>query len=146
MDPRSIFGETERQELEAAIREAEGKTSGEIRIHIEDTCPGDPFERAKIVFAYLRMGETAQRNGVLFYLAVGSRAFAILADEGINLKVPPGFWDSIRDKAIAEFREGRFKDGLLAGVRAAGEQLAAWFPRQADDRNELSDTISFGER
>ncbi len=145
MDPRTFFSEADRQELEKAIREAEAKTSGELRIHLERTC-SDPFERAKVVFAYLRMDETADRTGVLFYLAVESRMFAILADEGINDRVPRGFWDDIRDRMAAQFRDGRFKEGLLAGVQAAGEQLARFFPRREGDRNELADAISFGER
>ena len=145
MDARTFFSEPDRQELEKAIREAEAKTSGELRIHLERTC-SDPFERAKVVFAYLRMDETADRTGVLFYLAVESQMFSILADEGINDRVPRGFWDDTRDRMVTQFRDGHFKEGLLAGVQAAGEQLARFFPRKEGDRNELADTISFGER
>ncbi|MBW3131091.1 TPM domain-containing protein, partial [Hymenobacter profundi] len=56
--------------LIAAIQQAELTTSGEIRVHLEDTCPTpEPLDRAAQVFAELGMHKTAQRNGVLFYLA-----------------------------------------------------------------------------
>jgi uncharacterized membrane protein len=40
------------------------------------------------------------------------------------------------------FREGKFTEGVVAGVQRAGEVLARHYPRQADDRNELSDQVA----
>ena len=90
------------------------------------------------------MHETELRNGVLFYVAVKNRKFAILGDTGINKMVPEDFWDNIRDKMLEEFREGHFADGLIEGISMAGKQLKEHFPYQSDDVNELSDEISFG--
>jgi uncharacterized membrane protein len=138
-----FFSPEQAKELESSIREAELKTAGEIRIHLEADCE-DPIERAKIVFQYLKMDRTEARNGILFYLAIESHAFAVLGDEGIHEKVGQEFWDTIRDAMTAEFKQGNFVAGLKHGVAACGEQLGRHFPRKPEDKNELPDAISFG--
>jgi len=89
------------------------------------------------------MHQTEQRNGVLFYLAVHDRKFAILGDAGINRLVPANFWDEIKETLLGYFKEGKFTEGLTKGILMAGEQLKANFPYQKDDVNELSNEISF---
>jgi uncharacterized membrane protein len=89
------------------------------------------------------MNKTEARNGVLFYLAVSDRKFAIIGDAGINAKVPQGFWDEIKALMQNSFREGKFTEGLSQGILLAGTQLKAHFPFNKDDVNELSDEISF---
>ena len=134
----------ERETVVAAIQEAEKATSGEIRVHLENHCKGDHLDRAAEVFALLKMHKTDLRNGVLFYLALKDHKFAILGDKGINQKVPEHFWEDIRDHMQGLFREGKLAQGLAEGILMAGEQLKAHFPYQQNDRNELSDDISFG--
>ena len=92
-----------------------------------------------------QMHRTAQRNGVLFYLAVADRKFAIIGDKGINEKVPEGFWDSIRDVMSRHFQKKEFTEGLCLGIEMAGEKLKAHFPYEEGDVNELSDDVSFGK-
>lgn len=141
----SFFTDADQQRLVAAIRAAERDTSGEIRVHVEQTCPApDPLERAKEVFGTLRMHETAQQNGVLFYLTLDDRKFALIGDRGIDAVVPPGFWDATRDAMREHLRAGRLVDGLVEGIGRAGQHLKAFFPYRDDDRNELSDEVSFG--
>lgn len=135
----------EKEKVVAAIKEAETSTSGEIRVHIENHCRGDHMDRAAQVFATLDMHKTELRNGVLFYLALKDHKFAILGDAGINQKVPEHFWEEIRDYMTAEFKQGNLAEGLAGGIRRAGEQLRSHFPYQANDKNELSDDISFGK-
>jgi uncharacterized membrane protein len=125
-----------------AIMAAEKMTSGELRVHIDKKAGKDPFLRAQEVFAALGMDQTRERNGVLFYLAVEDRRFVILGDEGINSKVPADFWEGIKEAMAAEFREERFTEGLLEGIRRAGEALAQYFPYRHDDRDELPNEIS----
>lgn len=127
-----------------AIQQAEKNTSGEIRIHIENTSEKPPLERAQEVFFMLGMEATTARNGVLFYVGVKDRAFAIIGDEGIDKVVDNDFWDSTKDAVISHFKENRFKQGLVDGILRAGEQLKAYFPYADDDKNELPDTISKG--
>lgn len=128
----------------AAIQQAEKNTSGEIRIHIENHSEKPPLERAQEVFHVLGMDATSQRNGVLFYVGVSDRSFAIIGDEGIDKAVEADFWDCTRDIVISNFKEGRFSDGLVAGILRAGDRLQAYFPFNNEDKNELPDTISKG--
>lgn len=134
------------KEVIEAIRQAENKTSGEIRVHVEAHCPKDTAleERAKAVFEELKMNATELHNGVLIYLAFNDQKFYIFGDSGIHDKVPENFWESTRDVMQTEFREGNFKAGLAKGIESAGEQLKSHFPVADDDINELSDEISRG--
>ncbi|HEX9979712.1 MAG TPA: TPM domain-containing protein [Flavobacterium sp.] len=132
------------QEIVEAIRRAEKETSGEIRVHIERKSTGDSFERAKEVFHMLKMDATELKNGVLIYLAVDDRAFVICGDKGIDDVVSDDFWDSTKDVMAAQFRNGNFKQGLIDGIKRAGEQLQKHFPCADDDRDELANEISNG--
>ena len=143
--PKDSLTEQERNQVVAAIQEAELATSGEIRVHLENHCKGDHMDRAAEVFALLNMHKTELRNGVLFYLALKDHKFAILGDKGINQKVPEHFWEEIRDHMQGLFRQGKLAQGLSEGILMAGQQLKAHFPYQTNDRNELSDDISFGQ-
>jgi uncharacterized membrane protein len=91
------------------------------------------------------MEKTELRNGVLFYLAVKSRKFAIIGDKGINAEVPENFWDEIKSNMEKLFKEGKFVEGLVQGIEETGKQLKKHFPHHLDDINELSDEISFGK-
>ena len=133
--------------LVAAIQQAELRTSGEIRLHLEEKCPTpEPLDRAAQVFAELKMHHTKLRNGVLFYLAWQSRQFAVVGDGGINSVVPDEFWESVREVVIEHFRQERYVQGLERGIQLVGEQLRQFFPYDAaTDVNELDDTISYGD-
>ncbi|GET21083.1 TPM domain-containing protein [Prolixibacter denitrificans] len=145
MKIEEFFSKEEQANILEAIQEAEHNTSGEIRVHIDDKCPGEVLDRGAHVFKVLDMHKTKERNGVLFYLAVGNRKFAILGDAGINKVVPENFWDEIKNKMLEYFKEGDFAIGLAEGISMAGHQLSEHFPYQEDDVNELSDEISFGK-
>ena len=134
----------EEQEIVQAIVTAEKNTSGEIRVHIEETSKKPPIERAKEVFSSLEMHKTEARNGVLFYVGVANKGFAILGDEGINNVVEADFWDCTKDLVLEHFKNKEFKKGLVEGVLRAGEKLKHYFPYQSDDTNELSNEISKG--
>jgi len=144
--PRRFFTETEQQAIVAAIEQAERRTSGEIRIFLERDVKGsggDPYARARDVFAKLDMHRTAERNGVLVYLAVRSRRFAIVGDEELHRLVGEDFWTDVRDLIKVNFSEGRFPEGLVAGIAALGEGLGRHFPPMDDDINELPDDIAY---
>ncbi len=144
MKAEDFLSAQQKDRLVAAIKEAERNTSGEIRIHIDDTCSGNPMKRAGQVFHFLRMDRTARRNGVLIYLACKSKVFAIIGDKGINDVVPAGFWNDVKDIMTGYFRNGEFAEGLEKAVSAVGEKLKAYFPYHEDDTNEQPDDISFG--
>ncbi len=144
MNAANFFSKEEKEVIKSAVKEAELNTSGEIRVHIDNHCKEEVMDRAAWWFEKLKMQKTAQRNGVLFYLAVKDHKFAILGDGGINAVTPDDFWDQIKEKMLASFMEGEFANGLKEGILMAGEALRSHFPYQDDDINELSDEISFG--
>ena len=125
-----------------AINEAEKNTSGEIRVHIENHSEKPPLERAKEVFFELKMNETQARNGVLFYIGVADHSFAILGDEGIDKVVEADFWECTKNVVIENFKAGKFREGLVEGIKNAGEKLKIHFPFNSGDENELSNEIS----
>lgn len=137
------------QEDEKAIVEAIGiaekATSGEIRVHIEKTTTLSAFDRALEVFQNLKMNETKDQNGVLIYLAVDDKSFAICGDKGINDAVPIDFWDNTKNTMANHFKSGDFKQGLIDGILEAGQQLKKYFPfDEQSDNDELTNEISKG--
>lgn len=138
-----FFSKEQQTQILSSVMEAEKDTSGEIRVHIETSCKEDVLDRAAWVFDKLGMKKTAERNGVLFYLAVNDKKFAIIGDAGINARVPAGFWDEISALLQKNFRDGRITEGLSEGISLAGKQLKTHFPYKKDDVNELPDEISF---
>ncbi len=143
MKASSFFSKEQQALILDSVKVAEKETSGEIRVHIETSCNEDVLDRAAWVFKKIGMHKTAQRNGVLFYLAVSDKKFAILGDAGINAKVPAGFWNDISEMLKKNFSEGKFTEGLSEGILLAGRQLQTHFPYRKDDVNELPDEISF---
>jgi uncharacterized membrane protein len=145
MKAETFFTQEQKDVIVHAIEEAEKQTSGEIRVYIENSCKGEILDRAAYLFKLLDMFNTKERNGVLFYMSIVRQQFAVLGDAGIHAKVPEGFWDSVRDVLQEHFNKEDFTGGLSKGIQMAGEKLKTFFPHQADDTNELTNTISFGE-
>jgi uncharacterized membrane protein len=142
---KDFFSKDEKTQIKKAILNAELDTSGEIRVHIENECRGDVLDRASYIFEKLGMVKTELHNGVLFYLAVKSKKFAIIGDAGINKEVPENFWEEIKAIMAEKFKDGKFTEGLVSGIDMAGMRLKKHFPYHIDDINELSDDISFGD-
>lgn len=141
----SFFSEEQRDQIRNAIKEAENKTSGEIRVHIETRLTGKVLDRAAWIFKKTGMHVTENRNGVLFYFAIRNKEFAIIGDAGINAAVPENFWDDIKVILMDHFRNEKFAEGLVKGILMAGNQLSIHFPRSKEDINELPDEITFDE-
>ncbi len=135
----------EEQEIVQAIIAAEQNTSGEIRVHIEEHTDKEPLERAQEVFYSLKMENTRNQNGVLFYVGVADHSFVILGDKGINNLVESDFWDKTKDLVISHFQTQNYKKGLVEGILKAGNKLKALFPYDpTSDNNELPNEISRG--
>lgn len=141
---KNFFSKEQQDRIVESIKIAEKNTSGEIQLHLEETCKAEVLDRAVEVFSTIGMDKTELKNGVLFYLAVKDKKFAIIGDAGIDAVVPADFWNTIKDRMHTQFKEGNFCDGVCEGILKAGEQLKAHFPYQDGDTNELSDDISFG--
>jgi len=142
----SFFSTIDEPRIVESIRAAELHSRGEIRIHATEKAVDDVMAEATKAFERLGMTATAERNGILIFVAPKSQKFAVLGDSGITSRVGTAPLDEMASSMSAAFREGRFTDGLVGAVERAGALLAAHFPRVegASDRDELSNTISRG--
>ena len=140
-----IFTPPMRKQVKEAINKAEKKTSGEIRVYVEDRCLEDVLDHSAFIFSQLKMHKTKLRNGVLFYLAIEDHKLAVLGDAGINSRVDDGFWQKVQEAIIEKFSENEFGAGLVAGIERVSEVLSKYFPAGKHDINELPDDIAFGD-
>ncbi len=135
------FSSFDSDRIVGAIAAAEKKSSGEIRVHVTRRVPENLEERALRRFELLGMTKTAGRNGVLVYIAPRARKFRVLGDVAIHEKCGPGFWQEVAEGMEESFRLGEFTEGVVRCVERIGDVLARHFPRLAEDRDELPDTI-----
>ncbi len=141
-----FFSEAEKRQITEAIHEAELQTSGEIKVHVEEHCPtDDPLERAQEIFKYLSLDHTALRNGVLFYISITDRKYAILGDEGIHKAAGDKLWHEEKTCLEKYLKIGETVKGLCKAITIAGNALKTHFPYQTGDVNEISNDISFGK-
>ena len=145
--PRWVRAFMDAADLDAvarAVAEAESGTAGEIRVHLDARCAGDPIARAVAVFERLGMTRTTQRSGVLVYVAIEDRKLAVIGDRGVHERVGDAYWGALTEALGQHLRAGRVREGLAAAVREVGATLRRHFPSEPDDRNELSDEVSLG--
>ena len=144
MKVKSFLAAVDHDRVVNAIREAEGRSSGEIRVHVSGKTVDDAEKAAAAQFDELKMADTRERNGVLLYIAPRSQKFAVIGDSGIHARCGPEFWREVAQAVGEDFRAGHFTDGIVKGVTRAGDLLARNFPRSAAraDVNELSDQVS----
>lgn len=139
-----MISDQDMDDIKQAILNAELDTSAEIRVHVEETCPGDVMRRASDAFLDLGMHKTKRRTAILFYLALRNRKFAVIPDYGILEKDTEGFWEELKMEMLDFFRENRFSDGLIHGIGRTADFLRTVFPYEKGVTNELPDEISFG--
>ncbi|MEE9371432.1 MAG: TPM domain-containing protein [Saprospiraceae bacterium] len=139
-----FFTKEEGDRIVETIRIAELNTSGEIRVHLEVGCRNRTFEDAVKIFNKLGMKETKQRNGILFLIVPERREFSIYGDVGIHNNVPEGYWAEVIEHVQYKFRAEEFVDGICDGVAMVGDKLKEYFPYKNNDKNELSNEISYG--
>ena len=143
MKPKDFLNKLQHDEIIAAIRQAEQKTSGEIRVFISRQEPADAMAAAaQKHFDQLGMHQTKERNGVLIFVAPLARKFAVIGDAGVHAKCGNEFWEKVAAEMTNHFKQEQFTAGLLHAVQKAGELLAEHFPRHPGDQNQLSDDIA----
>lgn len=146
MHKRKMIHRLGLDKIKAAIEDAERCTCGEIRVTISPFFWGKIRPVAERAFVRLKMTDTKDRNGILFFVVPSRRRFVVLGDEGIHAKVGQEFWDAVAGVLSEEFQKGHFQEGLLRGIALAGEKLAVHFPYdRTTDRNELPDDIDLGK-
>ena len=143
---KDFFTAEEKEQLLEAIRKAEQRTSGEVRLFVESKCRYvDPMDRAKEIFLQLEMDKTQDRNATLVYVAVKDKQAAILGDVGIHQKVGQAYWEAEIQKMFHYFGQEHLAEGLCHCINDIGEALHHYFPYDRDtDKNELPDEIVFG--
>ncbi len=143
MSTNGFLTEKQEQRIIKAIAEAEDKTSGEVRVHIEHKSNRDPLERAARIFHELGMDETELQNGVLIYIATEDHKAAVYAGKGIHNQVEDGFWNDVLNIILNHFKKQEYEAGIVEAVKKVGNKLKELFPGRHDDVNELSNEISY---
>ena len=147
MSQHRLLGIIDDDRVKAAIAAAEKQTSGEMRVSVSRFFYGSVRHAAEKAFDRMKMRDTKDRNGILFFIVPARRRFVVVGDEGIHEKVGQEFWDKLVAAMAGDFREGRFNEGLMRGIGECGRLLAEHFPHQGErDVNELPDDIDFGNK
>lgn len=141
MRARDFIKELKHDDIVAAIRHAEQRTSGEIRVFISRKDVEAPVTAAQGEFKRLKMDQTDQHNSVLIFVAPRTHKFAVIGDSGVHEKCGDAFWHELAAAMTEHFRKQQFTEGIVHGVKRAGELLAQHFPCRVGDRNELPDDI-----
>jgi len=143
---KEFFTDEEKQSIIDAVRNAEQRTSGEVRVFVESRCRYvNAIDRAVEIFENLQMQKTELRNATLVYVAVKDKQLAVFGDEGIHQKVGDEYWANEVVKMIHAFNRDNIAEGISRCVLNIGEALATHFPYdRSTDKNELPDDIVFG--
>jgi uncharacterized membrane protein len=135
---------TEEQDVVRAIANAERGNRGEVRLHLEARCRGEPLARAEALYRELGMHQTRDDTGVLLYVATASRVCAVFCGAGIVSRPPEGFWKSVTDAVAQGFEAKAPARGLVDGLKRIGDVLREHVPGEDRAGDELQNTISTG--
>ena len=142
MRTKQFLSKLEHDQIVAAIREAESKTSGEIRVYIQrGKLKTDPLISAQKKFRRLRMDKTSERNAVLIFIAPRAHKFAVVGDKAIHEKCGEQFWQQVVDGMREHFQKEKFSRAIVEGIEEVGKLLSTHFPRTATPSNELPDDV-----
>lgn len=145
MRTKEFLSKLEHDRIVKAIRDAESKTSGEIRVFIQrGELKVDPLAAARKRFHRLGMQKTAERNAVLIFVAPRAHKFAIVGDKAIHQKCGDDLWQRLVAQMREHFRMENFTDAILDAIREIGEALAAQFPRRSTSTGGLPDEVAEG--
>jgi uncharacterized membrane protein len=144
---RRAFPRAALENIEHTIAEVEQSHAGQIRFAVEAALDLKPLlagqtarERAIEVFSNLHVWDTEHNNGVLIYLLLAERDVEIVADRGIHVKLGPAVWEAVCREMETAFRQGKFEEGVIAGIRRVGAHLAQHYPQIGSNKiNELPD-------
>jgi len=143
---KSLLDEESNRLIVKAIRHAEQRTSGEVRVFVESRCRFmNALDRAQEIFFSLKMNQTEERNATLVYVAIKDRQVAVFGDEGIHQKVGVEYWDNVVKEMLAQFNADNYAKAIGDAVIQIGDALQTHFPYDKEtDKNELPDEIVFG--
>src|SRR5881275_3708738 len=130
MRTKEFLSKLEHDRIVGAIREAESKTSSQIRVYVQrGKVSVDPLIAAQKKFQRLGMHKTRERNAVLIFVAPRAHKFAVVGDKAIHEKCGEEFWRRVVDAMRVHFQNEKFSHALIEAVNEVGKVLAAHFPR-----------------
>src|ERR1700719_2141737 len=131
MRTKEFLSKLEHDRIVAAIRDAESKTSGQIRVFVQrGKLEVDPLIAAQRKFHRLGMHKTPERNAVLIFVAPRAHKFAVVGDKAIHEKCGESFWQRLVDGMREHFRNEKFTDAVVDAIEEAGRALVAHFPKR----------------
>src|SRR5437660_10377580 len=120
----------EHDRINRAIKEAEAKTSGQIRVFLQrGVFEEDALKRAQQKFIQLGMEKTRERNGVLIFVAPRAQKFAVIGDEGVHQKCGDQFWSDLVGPMRAHFLREDFTQALMEAIESTRALLTRYFPK-----------------
>jgi uncharacterized membrane protein len=145
MRTKEFLSQLDHDRIVGAIKAAEAKTSGQIRVYVQrGKLDSDPVIAAQEQFQKLGMQATRERNGVLIFVAPRARKFAVIGDEGVHRKCGDEFWQRLVERMRVHFQNEDFTDALFEAIQETGGLLARHFPKTTAAQNELPDEIIEG--
>jgi uncharacterized membrane protein len=145
MRTKEFLSKLEHDRILQAIRDAESKTSGEIRVFIQrGKLKVDPLHAAQRKFRKLGMHKTPERNAVLIFVAPRAHKFAVVGDEAVHQKCGEQFWQRLVDAMREHFRNEKFSHAIVEAIEEAGKALASHFPRTSTSSGQLPDQVIEG--
>jgi uncharacterized membrane protein len=145
MRTKEFLSKLEHDRIVGAIREAESKTSGQIRVYVQrGKLSADPLIAAQQQFNRLGMHKTRERNAVLIFVVPRAQKFAVVGDKAIHEKCGEEFWQRVVGAMRAQFQNEKFSHAIIEGIEEVGKLLSAHFPRTPTSSNELPDEIVEG--
>ncbi len=137
------LSDADRLAIVDAIGDAEHGSLGEVRVHIEERCPGDDaMARAKELFARLGMSGTKRATGVLLYVATKDRRVAVFADRGLFGATAPAVWSGVVERVAAGYRAGRPAAGIVEALTMVGDVLRGYAAGADVHGDELPNEVS----
>jgi uncharacterized membrane protein len=145
MRTKEFLSKLEHDAIVQAIRDAESKTSGEIRVFIQrGKVKGDPFVAAQKRFHRLGLHKNAHHNDVLIWVAPRAHKFAVVGDEAIHQKCGDQLWQRLIEKMRDHFRNEKFSHALVDAIHEIGGALSAHFPRGSTFSGRAPDEVIEG--
>jgi putative membrane protein len=108
--------------------------------------PGDKMQEEVSQMAFqnffsYKVNETKGQTGIMIMVSLFERRVEILADKGINDKVPEGTWDKIVENLIFSIKSKNLNDGMSLAIDECGKILKEYFPVEGENPNELKNRL-----
>jgi uncharacterized membrane protein len=141
---RRFLTETEREQIEAGLDEAQRHTRARIGLRIDERKTADPLGRARILFQEWTLPESERGSAILVYVSAASRSFAVVGGDEIRRLAPQSFWEAVDRDLRRHFQEARYCDGIFKAIADVALQLERLFPVDTEQDPQDHSTRSEG--